>query len=828
MNGRMSSVAARLGYRGIVVPANCRVYTSTLAAIEAYRTTGMLRPTRALHNNLHIGSGPKVPLSVPCPRDPTTWPAHWGAPEIEDFLKPHLKEGGLVNFRGLSLLFHGRELGLLRDNYIGQLKPVSPATIEQLHANYCQKILSTFHVCGADKNMLALKYRSKHILSDKYCNTRRIPACDRVVNLVTCDSGNGKTVEAIASICSESEVNHAVIFLCVAQDLAAGLESCKDSNARDAQFLLNVMAAVDSVPSLLDALRRQADPMVFGIVVDEAGGHTSVVRALCSTKSSIKAALKLCESTTVRASAAGTGLVSGDLPPGSHPYSYRATVLPPSNGVWRSLVAQGSVPKHVVAKIEEHGRGGQAIGNSRFARLLWDDIVTTLERFRDTVPLSSLDSVVDMWLASGALQFKRLNGLSTVPDVALLEMLSRSVRVAMLCNTPPSSPPVLDAPLHDDFAERNGFSEDMVMYGMIVDNAQWVNHMNTPPPGTNIWGTAQGGLRVLASKGPRFTLPVAQSAVIFLLLGLMPQKSGISGEALERFAATAFTLLVGVFWCHPASRLLWALGATPAHNAVISSSSAISALPAVRGDSMDVLIQRYHAPGSGLLDAGEVEGLDAGKSYVISSGPKCPFADLIVVIPHRALILVQCKDYGGAIGHTQIMEELYKMGHPGGTPPKVNDPKSNTRQKDRDTHARLLARQVDQHTRKKKTIQALKEKFKVPQIHYFFLGSNAYSVNSTATKFKNAGLKVAASTSPTAKKRRKKDARDMPAVPISDFEDVYFGCAAGLQYPLNEILPFDSNKCSDKESLFVGCVASGEGPFASVVVNAASVPMTGE
>eukprot|EP00658_Telonema_sp_P-2_P054181 TRINITY_DN4311_c0_g1_i20.p1 TRINITY_DN4311_c0_g1~~TRINITY_DN4311_c0_g1_i20.p1 ORF type:complete len:556 (-),score=89.73 TRINITY_DN4311_c0_g1_i20:133-1800(-) len=532
--------------------------------------------------------------------------------------------------------------------------------------------------------------RSTSIEGDTYVPTTTRPmATEGVVSMVTCESGGGKTVEAIAAV----SWNCGIVFYCLAKDIAAGMDDV-DIAARDDTLVANLATAMEKVfrqkghAGFLETLRTTTEKIVLGIVVDEAGGCPNVVRALCSVVPGLRRRLGLPPNVKVLVAVAGTGIGCGFVPPGSLPRTYRLHHVSSGEDVWKALTQASKNKRNpLVAPIEQHARGSLAIKNPRFARLLFSEIADA-KIVSANLPSGTASMLVDSCLLRAATVFKSLNGLRSLDGQQLLHVVGGAVAAVQIYNTPPAvTPAVGDSTdvIHSDVAPY------IRSYGMMVDNAVW----STIIGDNDVWGVHSRSTTVYLVSPPkgRYTLSVAQSAIFLLLLGLVPARSEVSGETLESAVTTLFPLLISAYRNRTVGEMLSVFGgacddSTPIHQGT---------------RSLDVRIVRYGGTGQGVLqDIENKKMVDPARACVFVNDPKYPFADVVVAIPNAALILVQCKDYATRLTDALILEEMHKMGHPLGK-----------------------AASQDKHITTQKETAALAKAFNVPggKITYMFIGA---------------------------------------------------------------------------------------------------------
>ena len=754
--------------------------------------------------------------------DPTTWPQDWTAADIKTFLDKKLKPGAKVNYNGLALYLSMGDFESLNHNYLQKLASPTFPTVAAVMAHISETMFTNgFKIITSSGNWDTILKRSGSIEKDSY--VVRTAPCAKVGTLymVTCESGGGKTVDAIAAVYRDADDGvFSVVFYCLASDISVGITDKLNADGRNNQLIANLVAAMENVfgekgPCFLDTLRKTTERIALGIVVDEAGDHPNVVRALCGVVKGLGGSLGLPANVTVRVAVAGTGIGCGSVPPGSLPTSYTLHHVTTGENVWKALVQAGHP---LAALIEQHARGCQVIKNPRFARLLYAEISQATAVSHD-LPFGARAALVESCLIQAAIKFKGLNGLQELAGKLLLRVVGAAVAAIQSHNTPPSTAPVMNNStdvVHSDLAVY------IRTYGMVVDHASW---SGTVGKDMDVWGQfshsdANGTSTVylVSPPGKRYTLSMSQSAIFLLLLGLVPARSELSGEALESAVATLFPLLISAYRERTVGEMLSVFGSNWEDDTRVQGAT-----------SLDVRSVRYNGAGQGVLDEIEtpassgptpsdvkcIERVDPSRACVFVNGPKYPFADVVVAIPNAALILVQCKDYAKDLTDTLILEEMHKMGHPHGKAPKIKMPtekkiiedtveeikdvtedKSITKATKKKpikkatevkTHAQLVAEQTARFEVKQKKVEALAMAFKVPlrddgkpKITYMFIGSvppeDAYT------------------------------ARD----------NVCFGVISTLPNPLDKVLPFDTEKDG-------GSVVSELGSLSPTVVIPSSV-----
>eukprot|EP00658_Telonema_sp_P-2_P054178 TRINITY_DN4311_c0_g1_i17.p1 TRINITY_DN4311_c0_g1~~TRINITY_DN4311_c0_g1_i17.p1 ORF type:complete len:544 (-),score=89.89 TRINITY_DN4311_c0_g1_i17:133-1764(-) len=520
--------------------------------------------------------------------------------------------------------------------------------------------------------------RSTSIEGDTYVPTTTRPtATEGVVCMVTCESGGGKTVQAIAAVSRKD----GIVFYCLAPDIDAGLDDV-DIAAPDDKLAANLAIAMKQVfrgkshAGFLETLRTTTEKIVLGIVVDEAGGCPNVVRALCRVVPDLGRRLGLPPNVKVLVAVAGTGIGCGSVPPGSLPIAYSLHHVSTGEGVWKALThASKNERNPLVEPIENHARGSLAIKNPRFARLLFSEIADA-KIVSANLPSGTASMLVDSCLLRAATVFKSLNGLRSLDGQQLLHVVGGAVAAVQIYNTPPAVTPAVgdstDVTLRDVACYIRSF-------GMMVDNAMW----STTKYDKDLWGVYSTTTYLVSPPKGRYTLSVAQSAIFLLLLGLVPARSEVSGETLESAVTTLFPLLISAYRNRTVGEMLSVFGGACDDSTPIHQGSRF----------LNVRIVRYSGNGEGVLR-------DVDNKKV--NDPKYPFADVVVAIPNAALILVQCKDYATRLTDALILEEMHKMGHPLGK-----------------------AASQDKHITTQKETAALAKAFNVPggKITYMFIGA---------------------------------------------------------------------------------------------------------
>ena len=483
------------------------------------------------------------------------------------------------------------------------------------------------------------------------------------VNLFRGDTGQGKTVAAVASTFNftrYSSVGPAcATFYCLANELvtpavADVLAKCAKLREEAGECDIDedsiwvprhdrdraVMAAIaEYVTRLLECkksshLLRPGSPIVLGLVVDEAGAYPDLVRALCAIGSA--ALYGVSKNMTARVAVAGAGIVLGDEPTGSLPRSYYLYHVTGYGDVWKLLTQRSPSNLHgLVEAINAHPRGRLAVRNSRYARLLCQSLIKSPDNVK--LVTAAMPAVVDSLLITTARSFKSESALDTVPDCELLNLLGFSVLVSQRSAYEASS----------RFHEM--VSRAMRQFGMVTETG--------------------------SSRGPRYEVSVPTCGIILLLLGLVPRQSSLGGEALEEATATLMQVLVSTYGRTPDAfaRILEAVGIPPNSSDGGANAKAGDMLVSDPRLKVNIVAVTYQKTGTGIdqVVAGsqEVAGnATEMTAYVVTNGPEYPLADVVVAVPGRALFLIQCMD--GPLSAGMVDDELAKMGCPG-MPDKV-------------------------------------------------------------------------------------------------------------------------------------------------------------
>ena len=607
------------------------------------------------------------------PTDPSTWPATITPADLCRLLETAklVKEGtsprklmaacsfAVSRFADSDIKFALAILNEVMDRRRG---------FKEVSAERCLVLFKQYHLICDSSIVSSLIGRWPTIRKEeKYFPFVEFGVDAEKVSLFHGASGQGKTVAAIASVFhppSKGEVPCAAIY-CLARDIDEWLnkdekdvladyavfreqpsqDASQDDMKRSRRDEVVKKAIAKCVGAIFDGvhasdLLRTKEPLVLGLVVDEAGGHPELVRALCSIGSSALFAVNPMFS--ARVAVAGTGILSGSGPCGSLAKSCQVIHVTGHNEVWRRLTENTDMSVLVKA-VEGHPRGRVAVGNSRFARFLFDYLQMCPANIKgaDGVVAHSIGGVVNSLLLATALHFKHVNALDGVRNDKLLNLLGFSILMSQRSAYGASS----------TFHEMA--SRVIRTYGIVAD------------------------VKLATPDGPRYEVSTPTCGIMLLLLGLVPRESSLSGESLEEATASLMQVLVSAFGRTPdvVGRVLEAINVdleptqrTPPQLDDEADEKAAGLLVSNPEERFAIVSVDCQKAGTG-IDQLLVEWQKAANqkekaAYVVTSGPKYPFADVVVGVPGKALFLIQCKDYFEALPAPMVEEGLLKMGCP--------------------------------------------------------------------------------------------------------------------------------------------------------------------
>ena len=378
--------------------------------------------------------GTKRPRSVD-PTDPQSWPATITPAELCKLLEDAniVKEG--TTPKKLSAICTAAVIDFLEENYKAALAALNCVMAPRRGFKEVSTLVlfNEYHLICDSSAGSSLERRWPTIRDkENYFPLVKFGVEAETVSLFHGASGQGKTVAAIASVFhppSNGEVPGVAIY-CLARDIFGCLNkdekhvltdyaafreqsSQDDQNKRSRRDKVAKIAIAKCVRAIFDDLEasdllRTREPQLLGLVVDEAGGHPEVVRALCSIGS---AALTMVNRNFLaRVAVAGTGIVSGGDPCGSLDHSYQIFHVTGHSVVWRGLTKNTNMGVLVEA-VEKHPRGRVAVRNSRFARFLFAYLLKCPANIKvaNGIVAESIGGVVNSLLLATARQFRAVN-----------------------------------------------------------------------------------------------------------------------------------------------------------------------------------------------------------------------------------------------------------------------------------------------------------------------------------------------------------------------------------------------------------------------------------
>ena len=482
--------------------------------------------------------------------------------------------------------------------------------------------------------------------------------------------------------------------------------TCADLDSVDLQYFpdndARNLAAVNTVAKgirkavgdvCVSLMRKDKENTLVLVAVDEIGTEPTLLRALCSINSDFSRQIRKildippASGLSFRLIVAGTGSDAMSNMPGSLPSTYTLVKIPSHGGVWTASLNYLETTRggcggiaYLASLLKRSPIARDLGGNPRMALLIKEAAIklgvaipdlrpttadggTTLSSgWSDEVASAHLSTIYTM----AARDFKCLNGLLNVNTVDAINYQSRA----------------LQAYFGGDLSEalRGKLCGSL---GILTDEARWVKD-EPKPKDSNILLKKEGGLHFVAPKRGRFGLSPTQLALFRLRYGYAQQYSNTWGCFEESVAEFVRLALIGYGGrADGANEFLRRLNvpehiflASPKLLNVSLKYSAVSCFTSPvyvsvkKGDAKE---RASPQPGefstAGILALlKKIVAPDTSRdAFVILNAPHAPFADVIVVVPHAFIVLIQCKFYKTSkLLNSELLNKAFTMMNPTG------------------------------------------------------------------------------------------------------------------------------------------------------------------
>jgi hypothetical protein len=445
--------------------------------------------------------------------------------------------------------------------------------------------------------------------------------------------------------------------------------------ARNQKVVDALTAAVTTVVCGMfgEAAIKDRTPVDVSIVMDEFGSSPGFVRGLCAAQSDARTSLaKLFPfEARLKLIVVGTGTDVNKTSPGSLPASYATLRMPAAPPMLEALTASlnrfysPAGAELLVKALNDHCQARYLIQNPRFAALLFKRITEYHKRegFDKThYTYQSALLSLDAHLVQAARDYRNLNSMS---DKGAAEVESiYALALALLFRDPGDITP-LTIQQHALIARQ----------GVLTDCAVWQPLAAALP--SNYVCVLEGKsedaapMRLVAPKRGRFEMSMAQQLLFRMSYGFGVLEAAASLQRYEVVIAEYVSALLAAHKDRKLGELMQRLGLPTKSTyensalqrrmeydsvALVHNASWIS--PKIEGvagkkdrnptpyKSIRCLHDHYTSKRSAL---------------VIVNGAGAPYADVIVVVPRVAVILIQCKFYGDSTQLTNLPEEAASL-----------------------------------------------------------------------------------------------------------------------------------------------------------------------
>ncbi|PHR97511.1 MAG: hypothetical protein COA68_12400 [Oceanobacter sp.] len=495
-------------------------------------------------------------------------------------------------------------------------------------------------------------------------------AASRVL-VVAGESGAGKTYNALLL----HDPSQMVLYLTlrdvtdagwhegtVAQQLSNGT---MDTTQRDAAALAAVQKAVRVlVPGAVEEAMRQwptaPRPSGFVLIVDEVGSAPQLLRALCALQLGRQDSGRgLLKGFPLRVVAVGTGVDALGAQPGSLPETFELVHVRPAGDLWKCIVADaanGSALSAALGRMSKYRKATDLATNARLAVLIAMHTNAAAEALAAAAGQLQLQQLMDQVLRAAVAEFRSLNGLSVVKRKELCRALWHAVRLVVTNDDGTRQSPV----------ELELTHKLCTAYGILTDHAT-VEKTKPTDGRSQLLREMKDGFLVApltaAGKCHRFQLSPAQLTLLHMMYGFnQPPASG--GGEFELLVARYLELVLIACRGGPVGALLRrvGLGAAAGEGDVPGGTLDYGGVAVVRTPPLGPDTPQETA--DAVLAELEEQVQTSAHAVVAINGDQAPFADVMVVVPGRLLLLVQCKNYAGATawGLYGAHVELHKMG----------------------------------------------------------------------------------------------------------------------------------------------------------------------
>jgi hypothetical protein len=402
------------------------------------------------------------------------------------------------------------------------------------------------------------------------------------------------------------------------------------------------------------------------IVVDEVGTNSMFLRGMCGALAEIQTGVedifRQCGmSVNVALIAVGTGVDAATAEPGSEPASYKLLTMPMTSaaenvrtmvGIFKqSLVCEYSTSAKSVETlldaVDEHPHAKHLIQNPRFAKCLFKRVC---ERqypagYADLFPtVDAALFALDGLLMLAARDFRDLNGMS---DYSFKEIVGiyRSALKAMY--TP---------------VKQHVRTEDVELLlakvGVLTDGAFWVAARTDKPPHCTLLDTSEDGACLYAPSTGRYRMSMAQQLLFRMHYGFSVLEPSASWQRYEAAVAEYVATVTAALCGRPLLELferLHVCEAAAKKRGALSTTTSFDGVAVLRNARQITFAMK-------LSDLAHLQTcMDNNIAIVVLNAAGAPYADVVVMIPKTAVILIQAKFYAERSSMPNVKLEYDKL-----------------------------------------------------------------------------------------------------------------------------------------------------------------------
>ncbi|CUI14993.1 unnamed protein product, partial [Bodo saltans] len=494
------------------------------------------------------------------------------------------------------------------------------------------------------------------------------PFSPKKVTILSGESGSGKTTKALMS----SSYGVYITTDDIRADLAQ-IETLKEDHQKDernAAVVRAVTAAVaKSVAGIFDeAALLTNDSAGFSIVLDEFGNYPHFIHSLCAAQDEIRSALMESlfplHEVELRLIVVGTGTDVKKTKRGSYPPSCVALTMPDDAPMLKMVKtsiqkkSDSSFASLLLEALHQHTQATHLICNPRFAALLFKRIVEfhAVEANRRWlfITVEQMLTCLDAYLVQAATDFRRLNAMSSKNQDGVEECYA--IALEMLFR------PATDgiALSHDQHAL---FSDA----GVMTDRAYWHPDDLPLPRGYvrlegSVYDCGQQMMVLIAPTEGRFRMSMAQQLLFRMAYGFGSLEPAISWQRYRVVVAEyAGIVLAG----HKGRKLRDIMARFGCKSNDATEEPAAFSKPVDYDGVVLVHSSRRIKPKMGTSKATTLKELhtkytNLGKAVVIVNGAGALYADVIVLIPNVAVILIRGEywDDGTGLAISDVVDNM--------------------------------------------------------------------------------------------------------------------------------------------------------------------------